>query len=145
MFCESRALCDVTLKKERAFTFLPNIHVCYSWLEREKKNHLKIVYNKSYRLDEELHFKKITPHQNLQGLSATKLVTAYKYEQNMCVLHETVVTSWVLHEVLTGSREGRVGFLIDRLFLRELSFATKLHGMKLSSENCSMTCVDLLL
>lgn len=111
----------------------------------EKKNHLKIVYNKSYRLDEELHFKKITPHQNLQGLSATKLVTAYRYEQNMCVLHETVVTSWVLHEVLTGSREGRVGFLIDRLFLRELSFATKLHGMKLSSENCSMTCVDLLL
>ena len=45
----------------------------------------------------------------------------------------------------TWSLEGCVGFFTDRLFLRELSFATKLNGIKLRSENCSITCKDLLL
>ena len=46
---------------------------------------------------------------------------------------------------LTWSLEGCAGFFTDRLFLRELSFATKLNGIKLRSENCSITCKDLLL
>ena len=37
------------------------------------------------------------------------------------------------------------GLLIDLRFFRELSFATKLQGMKLRSANCSITCTDLLL
>lgn len=95
----------------------------------------------SYRVEFHVSSLSVTKCYSVKfGKNTEKIIK--KWRIDACA---AVILQWVLNEVLTGSCGGRVGLLNDRLFLRELSLATKLHGIKLRSENCSTTCIDLLL